>query len=105
MLETLIARRPIFNDARKLVGYELLTRGVGEAGGEGELSALMLARALGDVGWEPVVGAHVAWVDASHELAREPEAPAELPRPAVLRVPGSAGLDGAALAALDRLRG
>lgn len=69
---TLFARQPIHDRGSRVVGFELLFRAPGgtcaEIGDPTSATAELVTRALLDVGLEPLVGRHRAWINIARDF-------------------------------------
>lgn len=75
-----VARQPILTARQRLVGYELLHRGVAAYGEQA--TAQVLLAAYGDIGLRGLVGGHPAWINVSRRFLLDvdplPLAPGEV---------------------------
>jgi EAL and modified HD-GYP domain-containing signal transduction protein len=102
-----IARQPIHDRARRVVGYELLFRGTGDAGAgmtdDERATTSVIVETFTGVGVEAIAGGRPAHVRVSRRFLLELHAFALPPERVVLEVAAPAPGDAALIAVLERL--
>lgn len=107
-LATLFARQPIHDRNSRVAGFELLFRASGDTcaviGDPNSATADVVTRALLDVGLEPLVGRHPAWINIARDFIVNRTFEALPPRGVVLEVLESVRAEPEVLAALRAAR-
>jgi c-di-GMP-related signal transduction protein len=100
-----IARQPIHDRARRVVGYELLFRGAAHADGidEERATASVIVETFTGIGIDTIAGTHPAHVRVSRRFLLELHAFALPPERVVLEVDAPDAADAALVAVLERL--
>jgi c-di-GMP-related signal transduction protein len=100
-----IARQPIHDRTRRVVGYELLFRGAARRDGidEERATASVIVETFTGIGIDTIVGAHPAHVRVSRRFLLELHAFALPPERVVLEIPAPDVVDAALVAVLERL--
>ena len=103
-MDLFVARQPILDAARSVMGYELLMRASGDGAPSGGLPAAAVAEALLSVGIDTLVGDHLAFVNVENPDTIEDFAGLLPPGRVVLEVDTSWPSDGARLEKYRSLR-